>query len=281
MSPAVLQEGHELQLPRIGLLGDPAHGLFHWEPGPNATPTLSLLQLTQPLTRELRQLLAEGSSLTIPPADEHRFTTDYVPQLRQKVAITSTDGSVSLPEYQPPVLTLLATFKEEHRLRLDWAWEYRIGDSVATFDLDEPVRRPSVRDVAEEQRQLERLPLPYDKIPQLAEVGGRPRPASARPVGRGARRPVCRRGPSGARESRRAGHPPRRRAGLPRDRSAADDRGLHRRERRGLGLVRPAHRRFNRERGSSFRSSVRRPQPAAGLSDLGYRRLLSPRPAGA
>jgi superfamily II DNA or RNA helicase len=176
VSPAVLQEGHELQLPRIGLLGDPAHGLFHWEPGLNPTPTLSLLQLTQPLTRELRQLLAEGSSLTIPPADEHRFTTDYVPQLRQKVAITSTDGSVSLPECRPPVLTLLATFKEEHRLRLDWAWEYRIGDSVATFDLDEPVKRPSVRDVAEEQRQLERLPLPYDKIPLLAEVGGRPRP---------------------------------------------------------------------------------------------------------
>jgi superfamily II DNA or RNA helicase len=176
VTPAVLQDGRELQLSHIGLLGDPAHGLFHWEPAPNATTTLSLLQLTEPLSRELRQLLTEGSSLTIPPADEHRFITDYVPQLRQKVAITSTDGSVSLPEYQPPVLTLLATFKEEHRLRLDWAWQYRIGDSVATFDLDEPVRRPSVRDVTEEQRQLEQLPLPYDKIPQLAEVGGRRRP---------------------------------------------------------------------------------------------------------
>ena len=178
VSPAVLHDGHELQVRRIGLLGDPAHGLFHWGPGPGPTPTLSLFQLTQPLSRELRQLLAEGSSLTIPVADEHRFTTDYVPQLRQKVAISSIDGSVSLPESQPPLLTLLATFKEEHRLRLDWAWEYRIGGSVATFDLDEPVKRPSMRDVAEERRQLEQLPLPYDRIPLLAEVFGRPKPVA-------------------------------------------------------------------------------------------------------
>ena len=47
-----------------------------------------------------------------------------------------------------------------------------------TFDLDEPVKRPSVRDVAEEQRQLEQLPLPYDRIPLLAEVLGRPRPVA-------------------------------------------------------------------------------------------------------
>ena len=178
VSPAVLQDGHELQLRRVGWLGDPAHGLFHWGPGPDGNPVLSLFQLSQPLSRELRQLLAESSSVTVPVTDEHRFTTDYVPQLRQKVAITSIDGSVSLPVHQPPLLTLLATFKEEHRLRLDWAWEYRIGDSVAAFDLDEPVKRPSVRDVAEERRQLEVLPLPYDTIPQLAEVLGRPSPVA-------------------------------------------------------------------------------------------------------
>ena len=132
---------------------------------------MSLFQLTQPLSRELRQLLIEGSpqfpsptnTASLPPTTCRSFV---------KVAISSIDGSVSLPEYQPPLLTLLATFKEEHRLRLDWAWEYRIGDSVVTFDLDEPVKRPSVRDVAEERRQLEQLPLPYDRI-AAAEVLGR------------------------------------------------------------------------------------------------------------
>ena len=165
MSPAVLQDGRELQVRRIGLLGDPTWvvplGTRAW-PYPNIESVSA-----HPAAQQGAAPASDrGLLATIPVADEHRFTTDYVPQLRQKVAISSIDGSVSLPEYQPPLLTLLATFKEEHRLRLDWAWEYRIGDSVVTFDLDEPVKRPSVRDVAEE-RQLEQLPLPYDRIRYL------------------------------------------------------------------------------------------------------------------
>ena len=49
------------------------------------------------------------------------FLDDFVPKLRHKITLTSADGSVQLPEYVPPVLTLTVTFKEEHRLRLDWA----------------------------------------------------------------------------------------------------------------------------------------------------------------
>jgi len=179
VAPAVMHNGRELMSRRVGLLGDPAHGLFHWGPGLDSpAETLSLLQLDRPLSRELRQLLSDSSSLTIPITDERRFATEVVPQLRQKVPLTSIDGSVSLPEYLPPVLRLIATFKEEHRLRLDWSWEYRTGDSVATFDLDEPVTRPSLRDVAEERRRLANLNLPYDKIPQLAEAIGRSSPVA-------------------------------------------------------------------------------------------------------
>ena len=180
VAPAILHEGRELMLRRVGLLGDPGHGLFHWGPsGGSQTPTLTLHQLDRPLSRELRQLFTEGgSALRIPANDEDRFLTSFVPQLRQKVPITSIDGSVEMPEYVPPLLRLTATFKEEHRLRLDWSWEYRIGASVATFDLDEPVSRPSVRDVAEERRQLANLDLPYESIPQLAEALGRASPVA-------------------------------------------------------------------------------------------------------
>ncbi len=180
VSPAVMHDGRELLLRRVGLLGDPAHGLFHWGPAlEKPAESLSLLQLDRLLSREVRQLFADGgSSLRIPASDEHRFAADFVPQLRQKIQVTSIDGSVSLPESVPPVLHLTATFKEEHRLRLDWSWEYRIGDTIATFDLDQPVSRPSVRDIAEERRQLANLNLPYEKIPQLAEALGRSSPVA-------------------------------------------------------------------------------------------------------
>ena len=233
VSPAVLQDGRELQVRRIGLGRSRTWvvplGTRAW-PYPN----IESVSAHPAAQQGAAPASIEGSPQ--PVADEHRFTTDYVPQ-RQKVAISSIDGSVSLPEYQPPLLTLLATFKEEHRLRLDWAWEYRIGDSVVTFDLDEPVKRPSVRDVAEERRQLEQLPLPYDRISPL------PRFSAASPVAHPPAECTPPSSPLRCCQVSRKGveSVSSRRAGLPRDRSTAGDRGLHCRERRRGGLVRPPH----------------------------------------
>jgi superfamily II DNA or RNA helicase len=180
VSPMVLHDGRELTLRRTGLLGDPAHGLFHFGVKPGGrTEVLSLIRLDQPLSRELRQLLADGGeSMIIPAEDEGRFLDDFVPKLRHKITLTSADGSVQLPEYVPPVLTLTVTFKEEHRLRLDWVWQYRSGTGTASFELDEPILRPTVRDAAEERRQLDELPLPYEQIPQLAERRGVAQPVA-------------------------------------------------------------------------------------------------------
>ena len=97
MSPAVLQDGRELQVRRIGLLGDPAHGLFHWGSGACRYPNIESVSAHPAAHQELRQLLIEGSSLTFPVADEHRFTTDYVPQLRQKSLSARLTGRSRCP----------------------------------------------------------------------------------------------------------------------------------------------------------------------------------------
>ena len=47
-----------------------------------------MARLDQLLSRELRQLLVDPHSLLIPPEDEPRFLTEFVPRLRQKIDIT-------------------------------------------------------------------------------------------------------------------------------------------------------------------------------------------------
>jgi superfamily II DNA or RNA helicase len=184
LEPGVQVDGRPLDLGTVGLLGDPAHGLFCYARGSGTSPhqQLSLIQLDEPLGRELRQLVVESKPLSIPSRDEARFLEDYYPQLRHKASIVSSDGSVQLPGYSPPVLTLRCEFRAEHRLRLDWGWSYQVGEVSHTFDLDEPVQRPTLRDVAAESQIMAALQLPYERLPQLAgSAGGRgttPTPAS-------------------------------------------------------------------------------------------------------
>ncbi len=187
LEPRVLIGEAAVESSAIGLLGDPAHGLFSYTRGAGTGPhrELSLLPLAEPLGRELRQIITEGQPLTIPSQDEERFLGEFYPQLRHKATIVSSDDSISLPAYVPPVLTLRCEFKAEHRLRLDWGWRYTIGDADLTFALDEPLERPTVRDLAEESTQLAALVLSYDRLPQLAEYtrgardGGGVRPAAS------------------------------------------------------------------------------------------------------
>jgi superfamily II DNA or RNA helicase len=178
--PLVLLDGEPLEIPSIGLLGEPAHGLFAYpqvgrrEPQPD----LTLIQFERPLSRDLRALVLDREPMHIPAADETRFVEDYVPQLRQRATLTSTDGSVRLPKAVAPELTVDVHFRPEHRLRLDWGWAYRRDSTVLTFGLGDAPERTGVRDLAAERVILAELSLPYDRLPQLAETAGVNRPAA-------------------------------------------------------------------------------------------------------
>jgi superfamily II DNA or RNA helicase len=168
VGPRVLLDDQELDLSSLGVLGDPAHGIFYAGEEVAGVQKLIVARLDQLLSHELRQLVVDPHSLVIPPEDEGRFLTDFIPRLRQKMTITSTDRSVRLPDYVEPILGLVVHFREEHRVRLDWLVHYESSQGTTTYAIDEPAERESIRDLAEEQRKLAALGLPYADIPQLA-----------------------------------------------------------------------------------------------------------------
>ena len=168
VGPRVLLDDQELDLSSLGVLGDPAHGIFHAGKESAGVQKLIVARLDQLLTRELRQLVVDPHSLVIPLEDEARFLTDFIPRLRQKMSITSADRSVRLPDYVEPILGLVVHFRPEHRVRLDWLVHYDSPQGTTTYSIDELPERESIRDPGEEQRKLAALPLPYADIPQLA-----------------------------------------------------------------------------------------------------------------
>jgi superfamily II DNA or RNA helicase len=168
VGPRVLLGDQELDLSSLGVLGDPAHGIFCVGEEVAGVQKLIVARLDLLLSRELRQLVVDPHSLVIPPQDEARFLTDFIPRLRQKMNITSADRSVRLPDYVEPILGLVVHFREEHRVRLDWLVHYDSPEGTRTYAIDEPAERESIRDLAEEQRKLAALQLPYPDIPQLA-----------------------------------------------------------------------------------------------------------------
>ena len=175
----VLLDDRELELSSLGVLGEPAHGIFHVGEEVAGVQELVVARLDELLSRELRQFVVDPHSVLIPAEDEARFLTDFVPRLRQKINITSDDRSVRLPDYVEPILGVTVHFRPEHRVRLDWTVHYdRIG-GTETYGIDDPPKPQSIRDLGEEQRKLVALQLPYGEIPQLASWGKErpPRPA--------------------------------------------------------------------------------------------------------
>ena len=149
------------------MLGEPAHGVFWVQPGEPGTEDLYVARLDQMLGRELRQLLVDDRTIEVPTADETRFWTQFGPQLRQKVALASTDGSVRLPEAVPPTLALTVEFEPEHRIRLDWNVRYAGPGTPETFALGSPPAGHGVRDPAAEQALVADLTLPYPTPPAV------------------------------------------------------------------------------------------------------------------
>src|SRR4029453_8996944 len=147
LGPLVLLDDRGLELSSVGVLGDPAHGIFHVGEELDGVRELIVARLDQLLNRELRQLVVDPHSLLIPPDDEVRFLTDFIPRLRQKMLITSADRSVRLPDYIEPTVALVVHFRPEHRVRLDWMVRYDRPDGSTTYAIDDQPEHLSIREV--------------------------------------------------------------------------------------------------------------------------------------
>jgi superfamily II DNA or RNA helicase len=124
VEPRVEVAGQRIPLEQSMLIGSPAHGIAWWdEPsGPDTTPQgLGLAALKTPVDDKLRAFL-RTAAVDVPEADVKRFVRTFVPKLRRKVAVASSDGSVQLPDVRPSVLILSIQAEEDHRIALTWSW---------------------------------------------------------------------------------------------------------------------------------------------------------------
>jgi superfamily II DNA or RNA helicase len=125
VEPRIGAEGHRVPLERSMLIGSPAHGIAWWDEAPgapaNAPPLgLGLAALATPVDDHLRAFL-RTAAVDVPRPDEKRFLRTFVPKLRRKVEVASSDGSVDLPEVRPPTLVLAVRSGDGHRIHLMWS----------------------------------------------------------------------------------------------------------------------------------------------------------------
>ncbi len=164
--PRVLLDGEPLAAGTWGLLGDPAHGIYLHR------NRLMLARLAEPVSRELRRLLDDPATVLVPAADRDRFVSDFVPALRRRAVLVSTDSSFAVPPAAEPDLELTVSYRPEHRVRMDWAFGYDTAGGRRHFDLGDPPEPTPFRDPVAERRLLAALPIPDERLPQLGTADG-------------------------------------------------------------------------------------------------------------
>jgi len=164
--PQVNSEGERIDLDSALLLGEPAHGIAWWEEGANRALRLAPLQRT--IDTRFKSLLDTGP-IQVPAEDEERFLHDYFPRLRQRINVTTSDGSVELPPVQPPVLVLTVERLAGHRLALEWTWSYVVGEATRLEPLWPGPSDRSDRDAKTEAGIIQRVSAAATDVPSLFE----------------------------------------------------------------------------------------------------------------
>ncbi|MGO1509373.1 MAG: DEAD/DEAH box helicase [Actinomycetaceae bacterium] len=145
---------------RVTLEGDPAHGVSVRQ----ADGTFVLAPLDHSIDQPLRDLTLEP--VVIPEDDRVRFTHGYLPRLRQRIEVRSSDGSVEVPDALEPHVLLTVTMGPAHRSRVELGFRYVGGDQSVDLplrggDLDLP------RDLARETVLLTSVTRELAQVPGL------------------------------------------------------------------------------------------------------------------
>ncbi len=132
----------------VDVLGENGHGVALWLPGEeDRTWSVALAPLAKPAGPEVRRLLGLSEELVVPAADRADLVAEYLPRLQRHVPVTSSDGSVAVPEPAEPRLCLTVEWKAVDEVAIAWSWHYRVGEDDRVYRLDETrgvrgVRRP-------------------------------------------------------------------------------------------------------------------------------------------
>lgn len=127
--------GTELQM---GVIGEPAHGLWWQDPlvVPGRENALHLAPASGGVPGVVAKLLAAGQPLEIPKNGRAAFVRDYVPELGRRAQVSSSDGAVEVVHQAAPRLHLTAKHFQRaggrnrpqvNGLRLTWEWDYSAG----------------------------------------------------------------------------------------------------------------------------------------------------------
>jgi superfamily II DNA or RNA helicase len=124
VEPRIGVEELRVPLQQSMLIGNPAHGIAWWDealdgtagPGPFG---LGLSALATPVDDNLRAFL-RTAAVNVPAPEEKRFLDAFVPKLRRKVHVSSSDRSVDLPDIRPSALVLTITAGDGNRIDLAW-----------------------------------------------------------------------------------------------------------------------------------------------------------------
>ncbi len=168
VEPRIGSDDETLPLETSMLLGRPAHGIAWWVnegSGSSAKPALvGLAPLVSPVDDALRTFL-RTATVDIPTHDEPRFFKNFVPRLRRKIALSSSDHSVELPEVLPNRLTLVVEITNGHHLALKWQREE--GNGTFTEDLwPQPNMLPEIKVDPSVFRAVERV---VSQVPGLMQ----------------------------------------------------------------------------------------------------------------
>lgn len=111
-----------LSLENSLFIGSPAHAVAWWHEPPTSQSRahgLAIAALSHSIDENLQGVFAM-ERLTVPRHDEARFMSEYVPKLRRRVEVVSSDGSVDLPENLSTILVLRVRAGDSHRIGLAW-----------------------------------------------------------------------------------------------------------------------------------------------------------------
>ncbi|GAB3253602.1 DEAD/DEAH box helicase [Arthrobacter pigmenti] len=127
LSPTVEIDGEAYPVQTSGTID--SHGLYSYSV--SSPKVITLAPVDKPIAERERQLLLDGSALSIPSAEVNQFLEDFYPPLSRRVDVTSSDSSVSFPEVVPPVLVLTATYGPANTLGTEWDWDYTHGQRTS------------------------------------------------------------------------------------------------------------------------------------------------------
>lgn len=143
ITPRLVHRGRSLRSDRLVLVGDPPHGIVYWEETPqtNRTPALMLAPLSSRLSIPGAELVRTAATIEIPLTELDVFEAELLPQLRRRLAVTSSDTSYAPPPTPADVVVCCVTHSPGPSLEVTWNLEQ--GGSRRPI-VDEPDETASV-----------------------------------------------------------------------------------------------------------------------------------------